>query len=255
VGAFLANLEKNYFGLDVAEIELICFLLMIVAVLDIAARKIGLPYPVLLVLSGLALSLIPFLPHVGFDPELALLVFLPPLLYPAALFTSWRDFRRNLRPIAMLAFGLVLMTTVSVAWVAHALIPNLPWAAALILGAIVSPPDAIAATAVLQRIKIPRRIVAILEGESLVNDSIALVAYRFGTAAVVTGSFSPTAAILKVPIVGLGGVFVGWLWRQQSTSFSAGLMTRPCKSRSHCSPPLRPTCRRNNSVSPACWRW
>jgi CPA1 family monovalent cation:H+ antiporter len=211
VGAFLANLEKIYFGLDVAEIELICFLLMIVAVLDIAARKIGLPYPVLLVLSGLALSLIPFLPHVGFNPELALLVFLPPLLYPAALFTSWRDFRRNLRPIAMLAFGLVLMTTVSVAWVAHALIPNLPWAAALILGAIVSPPDAIAATAVLQRIKIPRRIVAILEGESLVNDSIALVAYRFGTAAVVTGSFSPTAAILKVPIVGLGGVFVGWL--------------------------------------------
>ncbi|HEY5954580.1 MAG TPA: Na+/H+ antiporter [Terrimicrobiaceae bacterium] len=211
MGAFLANLEKIYFGLDVAEIELICFLLMIVAVLDIAARKIGLPYPVLLVLSGLALSLIPFLPHVGFNPELALLVFLPPLLYPAALFTSWRDFRRNLRPIAMLAFGLVLMTTVSVAWVAHALIPNLPWAAALILGAIVSPPDAIAATAVLQRIKIPRRIVAILEGESLVNDSIALVAYRFGTAAVVTGSFSPTAAILKVPVVGLGGVFVGWL--------------------------------------------
>jgi Na+/H+ antiporter len=195
----------------VAEIELICFLLMIVAALDIVARKVDLPFPVLLVLSGLALSLVPFLPHVGFDPELALLVFLPPLLYPAALFTSWRDFRRNIRTIALLAFGLVLMTTVSVAWVAQALIPGLSWAAALILGAIVSPPDAVAATAVLQRMKIPRRIVAVLEGESLVNDSIALVVYRFGIAAVVTGSFSATAAVLKVPVVGLGGVLVGWM--------------------------------------------
>jgi Na+/H+ antiporter len=200
-----------FFGHHVAEIELICFLLMIVAALDVVARRIGLPYPVLLVSSGLVLSLVPFLPHVGFDPELALLVFLPPLLYPAALFTSWRDFRRNLRPIALLAFGLVLTTTVSVAWVAHALIPDLPWAAALILGALVSPPDAIAATAVLQRMKIPRRIVAILEGESLVNDSIALVIYRFGIVAAVTGSFSLGDATLKLPIVGLGGVLVGWI--------------------------------------------
>lgn len=194
-----------------AEIELICFLLMIVAALDVVARRIGLPYPVLLVLSGLALSLIPFLPHVGFDPELALLVFLPPLLYPAALFTSWRDFRRNVRTIALLAFGLVLTTTVSVALVAHALIPGLPWAAALILGAIVSPPDAVAATAVLQRMKIPRRVVAILEGESLVNDSIALVVYRFGIVAIVTGSFSLIGAVFKLPVVALGGVVVGWI--------------------------------------------
>ena len=98
-------------------------------------------------------------------------------------------FPRNLRPIALLAFGLVLTTTVAVAWVAHGLIPGLPWASALILGAVVSPPDAIAATAVLQHMKIPRRIVAVLEGESLVNDSIALVVYRFGIAAVVTSSF------------------------------------------------------------------
>lgn len=184
---------------------------MVVAALDIVARRVGLPYPVLLVLSGLALSLIPFLPHVGFNPELALLIFLPPLLYPAALFTSWRDFRRNLRTIALLAFGLVLATTLSVAWVAHVLIPDLPWTAALILGAIVSPPDAIAATAVLQRMKIPRRIVAVLEGESLVNDSIALIVYRFGIVAVVTGSLSVTTAALKLPVVVLGGVLVGWL--------------------------------------------
>jgi monovalent cation/hydrogen antiporter len=194
----------------VAEIELICFLLIIVAALDVVARRINVPYPVLLVLSGLALSLIPFLPHVDFDPKLALLVFLPPLLYPAALFTSWRDFRRNIRAITLLAFGLVLMTTVLVALVAYALIPGLPWPAALILGAIVSPPDAIAATAVLQRMQIPRRIVAILEGESLVNDSIALVIYRVGIAAVVTGTFSLTEAVLKIPVVACGGVLVGW---------------------------------------------
>jgi Na+/H+ antiporter len=195
----------------VAEIELICVLLTIVAALDIVARRIGLPYPVLLVLTGLVLSLIPNLPHVGFDPEFALLLFLPPLLYPAALFTSWRDFRRNLRPIALLAFGLVLTTTVAVAWVVHGLIPGLPWASALILGAVVSPPDAIAATAVLQHMKIPRRIVAVLEGESLVNDSIALVVYRFGIAAVVTSSFSFSAALVHLPIVGFGGILMGWI--------------------------------------------
>ena len=194
-----------------AEIELVCLLLMVVAAFDIVARKVGLPYPVLLVLSGLVLSLVPYLPHVALDPELALLVFLPPLLYRAAFLTSWRDFRRNLRPIALHAFGLVLTTTVAVAWVAHSLMPRLPWAAALILGAIVSPPDAIAATAVLQRMKIPRRIIAVLEGESLVNDSIALVAYRFGIAAVVTGSFSLPAAMIELPVVGLGGVFVGFV--------------------------------------------
>jgi Na+/H+ antiporter len=195
----------------VTQIELICLLLMIVAGLDVAARKIGLPYPVLLVLSGLALSLIPFLPHVGLNPDVVLLVFLPPLLFPAALFTSWRDFRRNLRPIGMLAFGLVLATTFAVAGVAHALIPELPWPAALILGAIVSPPDAISATAVLQRVKVPRRVVAILEGESLVNDSIALIVYRFGIVAVVTGSYSVPAAALKLPVVALGGILIGWL--------------------------------------------
>jgi monovalent cation/hydrogen antiporter len=206
----LAKQSEIFFGRDVAQIELICFLLIIVAALDVVARRINLPYPVLLVLSGLALSMFPFLPHVGFDPELALLLFLPPLLYPAALFTSWRDFVRNIRAITFLAFGLVLMTTVSVALVAYALIPGLPWPAALILGAIVSPPDAIAATAVLQRMQIPRRLVAILEGESLVNDSIALVVYRFGIAAVVTGTFSLTDAVLKIPVVAVGGVLVGW---------------------------------------------
>jgi len=194
-----------------AEVQLICFLLVIVAALDVFARRIGVPYPVLLVLSGLALSLVPYLPHVGFDPKLALLVFLPPLLYPAALFTSWRDFRRNIWPISYNAIGLVLLTTAAVAVVVRYLIPDMPWSAAVVLGAIVSPPDAVAATAVLQRIKVPRRVVAILEGESLVNDAVALIIYRFGIVAVMTGTFSLGEAVLEFPIVALGGVLIGWL--------------------------------------------
>ncbi len=194
-----------------AEVQLICFLLVIVAALDVFARRIGVPYPVLLVLSGLVLSCVPYLPHVGFSPELALLVFLPPLLYPAALFTSWRDFRRNIREISYNAIGLVLLTTAAVAWVVHALIPNMPWSAAVVLGAIVSPPDAVSATAVLQRIKVPQRVVAILEGESLVNDAMALIIYRFGIAAVMTGSFSLGEALWQFPLVAVGGVVIGWL--------------------------------------------
>ncbi|MGZ4963393.1 MAG: Na+/H+ antiporter [Limisphaerales bacterium] len=194
-----------------AEIELVCLLLMIVAALDVLARKLDVPYPVLLVLSGLGLSFVPFLPRVAFRPDLALIIFLPPLLFPAALFTSWRDFRRNLRTIALLAFGLVLITMFAVAAVARLLMPGLPWSSALILGAIVSPPDAVSATAVLQRLQMPQRVVAILEGESLVNDAVALVAYRFGIAAVVTGVFSVSAAAAKLPMVALGGILFGWL--------------------------------------------
>lgn len=191
------------------QLELLCFVLMLVAVLDIAACKISLPYPVLMVLCGLTLGLIPHLPQIAFPPELVLPVFLPPLLFPAALLTSWHDFKFNLRPIFLLAVGLVLLTMVTVAWTAHAFIPGLPWAAAFVLGAIVSPPDAIAATAVFERLQVPRRIVTILEGESLVNDTVALVAYRFAITAVVTGTFSAGAAALEVPLVALGGAIIG----------------------------------------------
>ncbi|MEP6671482.1 MAG: Na+/H+ antiporter [Chthoniobacter sp.] len=194
-----------------AQLELVCFVLMLVAALDIAARKIHLPYPVLMVLCGLTLGLIPRLPQIAFAPELVLPVFLPPLLFPTALLTSWHDFKTNLRPILLLAVGLVLLTIAAVAWVAHACIPGLPWAAAFVLGAIVSPPDAIAATAVFERLEVPRRIVTILEGESLVNDAVALVAYRFGIAAVVTGTFSSATAALELPLVALGGAIIGWI--------------------------------------------
>ena len=200
---------------DIAEIFV--GLLIAVAVLALLARRLHIPYPILFVLGGLLLGLIPKLPKVRLDPELVFLFFLPPLLFPAALFTSWRDFRYNIRPISLLAIGLVLFTTVAVAWLAHYFM-NLPLAAGFVLGAIVSPPDAIAATAIADRLHIPRRIVTILEGESLVNDATALVAYRFAVAAVATGSFSLARAGSEFVAAGLGGILigvaVGWLAAQ-----------------------------------------
>jgi CPA1 family monovalent cation:H+ antiporter len=181
------------------------------AVLVIVAQKSAVPYPVLLVLGGLSLSFVPLLPVIRLDPNLVLFFFLPPLLYPAALFTSWRDFRRNLRSILFLAIGLVLMTTTVVAWVAHTFIPGLPWAAAFVLGAIVSPPDAVAAEAILKRLGVPARIQTVLGGESLVNDATALVAYQFAVAAMMTGQFSLGGAGLRFLLVGLGGVGLGLL--------------------------------------------
>jgi monovalent cation/hydrogen antiporter len=191
--------------------EPVVLLLVLVAGLVILANKWAVPYPVLLVLGGLALSFVPFLPVIRLDPNLVLFFFLPPLLYPAALFTSWRDFRRNLRSILFLAIGLVLLTMTVVAWVAHSFIAGLPWAAAFALGAIVSPPDAIAAEAILKRLGVPARIGAVLGGESLVNDATALVAYQFAVAAMVTGRFSLGAASLEFVLVGFGGVALGLL--------------------------------------------
>src|SRR6267142_5940299 len=160
-------------------IEVVLGLLAAVAALGLLSRKVPIPYPVLLVLGGLLLAVIPGLPRARLNPELVFLVFLPPLLYPAAIFMPWRDFRANLRPIMLLAVGLVLFTTVAVGLLAHYFIPDLPLAAGFVLGAIISPPDAIAASAIAERLSVPRRIITILEGESLVNDATALVAFRF----------------------------------------------------------------------------
>ena len=154
------------------------------------------------------LGLIPSMPRVRLNPELVFLLFLPPLLYPAALFTSWRDFHAHLRPICMLAIRLVLVTTVSIAVVAHKLL-DLPWAAAFVLGAIVSPPDAVAATAIAHRLRIPRRLVTILEGESLVNDATAFVIYRFAVAAVLTGAFSYALAGVEFVYAAAMGILLG----------------------------------------------
>src|ERR1043166_2616446 len=190
-------------------IEVVLGLLVAVAVLALLAKKLPIPYPILLVLGGLSLALVPGLPQVRLEPDLVFVFFLPPLLYPAAIFTSWRDFRANLRPISLLAVGLVLFTTVAVGYLAHYFIPGLPLAAGFVLGAIVSPPDAIAAGAIAERLRVPRRIVTILEGESLVNDATALVALRFAVAAVATGAFSLPQAAAQFLLVGLGGILIG----------------------------------------------
>lgn len=193
------------------QAEVFIVLLSLVAALVVVSQKLELPYPIVLVLAGLALSFIPNLPEVRLNPDLVLYFVLPALIYPAALFTSWRDFRRSLRPILLLAIGLVLVTMLTVGYVAHALIPGLPWAAAFALGAIVSPPDAIAATAVLRRLSVPHRIETVLEGESLVNDATALVALKFAVAALMTGSFSIGHAATQFVFVAIGGVAFGFL--------------------------------------------
>jgi monovalent cation/hydrogen antiporter len=193
------------------QAEIIVLLFTVVAASVVVARKLALPYPIVLVLVGLALSFIPRLPEVRLDPNIVFYFFLPPLLYPAALFTSWRDFRRNLRSIVLLAMGLVLLTMIVVAWLAHSLIPSLPWAAAFALGAIVSPPDAVAATSVIQRLAVPHRIVSILEGESLLNDATALVALQFAVAALMTGNFSLGHASLRFVWAAAGGIGFGLL--------------------------------------------
>jgi Na+/H+ antiporter len=193
----------------VSGLELVLVLLVVAAGLAVAAQRLNVPYPVLLVLGGLALALVPGLPAVGLDPQMVLLLFLPPLLFSAAYLTSWRDFAANLQSIGILAVGTVLGSMSAVAWIAHLVVPGMGWAAAFLLGAIVSPPDAVAATAVTQRLKVPRRLVTIIEGESLVNDATGLVAYRFALLAVVSGHFSVGDAALRFVIVSLGGVAVG----------------------------------------------
>ena len=188
---------------------LVLGLLVAVVALAIIAPRLHIPYTILLVLGGLLLGFVPGLPRFTLDPDVVFLLLLPPLLYSSAWKTSWRDFHANLRPIAQLALVMVLLTTIVVAAVAHVLIPGLPWAVAFVLGAIVSPTDAVAATAIAQRLGIPQRIVTIIEGESLVNDATGLVAYRFAVAAVVTGVFSPFEASLQFVVVSVGGIALG----------------------------------------------
>jgi CPA1 family monovalent cation:H+ antiporter len=190
------------------EIEIILGLLLVVAALAVVAKMLAIPYPILLVIGGLVLGFVPGLPHVELNPELVFVLFLPPILTSAAWYTSWRDFRFNLRPILLLAIGLVLVTTSAIAVVAHVVL-GLEWASGFVLGAIVSPPDAVAATAITQRLNVPRRLVTILEGESLINDATGLVAYRFAVAAVATGMFSFWSASLRFFVMVIGGVLIG----------------------------------------------
>ncbi len=173
------------------------------------ARRLSVPYPIALVLGGAVIGFVPGLPRVPFDPNVILAVVLPPILYQAALFTSWRDFRANLCVISLLAVGLVIATTLAVGAMLKWLVPDLPWAATLAFGAIVSAPDAVAATAILSRMNVPRRIVTILEGESLVNDASGLVLYKFAVVAVLTGAFSLAQATAQFMLVAAGGIAIG----------------------------------------------
>ncbi len=193
----------------VALFELVLLLLAAIVVLELLARRLHLPPAAAFVLGGGALALVPGTPSLALDPDLVLVLFLPPLLMSSAYFTAWRDFRANLRIILQLAVGAVVFTTLAVGVVAHMVVPGLPWAACFALGAIVSPPDAVAAKAVLAGLRLPRRIVVLLEGESLVNDATGIVLFRMAVAAAVTGTFSLAGAAGSFVLLSAGGVLAG----------------------------------------------
>jgi Na+/H+ antiporter len=184
-------------------------ILVAVAILYEIARRLGVPYPTLLVLGGLGLAFIPGLPRINLEPDLVLLVFLPPLLFAAAVESPVRDLRANRAPLIRLSIGLVLFTMVIVALIAHAAVPSLTWAGAFTLGAIVGPTDALAATTVFRRLGVPRVIRTLIEGEALFNDATALVAYRAAVLAAVTGTFVLTEAIAGFAVAAFGGIAIG----------------------------------------------
>jgi CPA1 family monovalent cation:H+ antiporter len=165
-------------------------LILAISFLVMLGQRLNISYPIFLVLGGLAISFIPGLPKFKISPDLVFLIFLPPLLYDAAWNTSWKEFWKWRRVISMFAFGLVLITSVVVAFVSSSIIPGFTLSLGYLLGAIISPPDAVAASSVLKGIKIPKRMTAILEGESLMNDATSLIIFRFALVATITSSFN-----------------------------------------------------------------
>ena len=204
-----------------------------VALLSVAARRLGAASPVVMLIAGIVIALLQGMPEITLDPNLVLLAFLPPLLYSSGVGMSWRGFRSNLRPILLLAIGCVLFTAAAVAAVAHYIL-GLTWAVGFVLGAIVSPPDAVAPMALLRRMRLPRRLLTILEGESLVNDATALVTLSFALEAVASGAFSPAAAAARFLVIVAGRSALAWRWAGSCCACAT-------------SPPIRaPKC---------CWRW
>jgi CPA1 family monovalent cation:H+ antiporter len=197
-----------------AAFETILLMFAVLAAVAVIARRLNIAPSILLVVAGVWIALIPGLPPIVLAPEIVLLVILPPLIYSAGVAMSWRDFRFNLRPIALLAFGCVVFTTCAVAMAAHYLL-GFPWAVGFVLGAIVAPPDVVAPLAIARRLGLPRRLVVVLEGEGLANDATALILYRFAVVAVSTGAFSlPQAAgVFSLIVVGeiAFGIGIGWL--------------------------------------------
>ena len=197
-----------------SAIEILLLMLAVLAAVAIVARRLNIAPSILLVVAGIALGLVPGLPRVELAPELVLLGILPPLIYSAGVSMSWREFRFNLRPITLLAVGCVVFTTCAVAATAHWLL-GVPWPIGFLLGAIVAPPDVVAPLAIARRLKLPRRILVILEGEGLVNDATALILYRFAVVAISTGAFSLGQAAGTFALIVVGeiafGIGVGWL--------------------------------------------
>ena len=189
--------------------EVVLLLIAACVVLTVVARRLKLPQAGALIVGGLALALVPGMPAVELDPDLVLVLFLPPLLLLSAYMTDWRAFRSDLRIIAQLAVGAVAFTTFAVGWTAHLVAPELPLAACFALGAIVSPPDAVAAKAVLSGLNLPPRVVTLLEGESLLNDATGLVLYRIAVVAALTGAFDGAAAVGSFSLLIAGGVAAG----------------------------------------------
>ena len=192
-----------------SSIEIVLALIVCAIPLVLVGRRLGLPDPVALVLGGAGLAFVPGLPLVAISPDAIFTIVLPPILYQAALHIPWRDFRRDLGQILILAIGLVLATMLAVGWIAHQMIPALSLPAALVLGAIVSPTDPTAATAIMSRLGAPRRVVILVESESIVNDATGLVLFTLAVAAVASGTFSPEAAAVRFVYVSAAGIAVG----------------------------------------------
>jgi Na+/H+ antiporter len=188
---------------------IIISLLFVVSMLTMLSEKLRISYPIFLVIAGLLISFIPGIPHITLEPDWVFLLFLPPLLYFAAWNTSWKDFWELKRPIGLLAIGLVVITATAVAYLSNAMIPGFTLAMGFVLGGIISPPDAVAATSVLQGLKIPKRVVTILEGESLVNDASSLIVFRVALATLLTGQFVFWKAGVDFFVVAIMGIIIG----------------------------------------------
>jgi CPA1 family monovalent cation:H+ antiporter len=191
------------------DFKMIILIMVLLVSFTAIANKKKLPYPVLLVFAGLVIGFIPHLQELVVDPDIIFVIILPPLLYDAASKTSWHEFKIVIRPIAALAITLVFFTTTAVAVTAHYLIPGFSWPLAFVLGAIVSPPDAVAATGIIQGLGLNKKVITIIEGESLMNDASALITYRYAVAAVTTGSFVFWKAGLQFLLVAGGGIIIG----------------------------------------------
>ncbi len=191
------------------DFKIVVFILAILITLTAIANKKKFPFPVLLVAAGLIIGFVPQLPNLALDPDVVFVIMLPPLLYDAASKTSWHEFRTSIRPISALAITLVFFTTTAVAVTAYYFIPGFTWPLAFVLGAVVSPPDAVAASSIIKGLGLNQKVITILEGESLVNDASALIAYRYAVAAVTTGTFVFWKAGLQFLLVAGAGILIG----------------------------------------------